>query len=190
MPKPLDTVITVTGVLRGFQGAAGEREVLLAQLDRATAVTATTYRAALVHRRPALKRAFTTYLKSNKLAALCYPTTPAPALQLKGPESAHVELPSQPGTLVDAGEVYSRNTRAASAAGLPALSIPVGLTKPVPGAPARSPGSERLPVGLELVGAPGDDERLLALGRALQKLVPSIPDPVTMAAWAEGLYHV
>lgn len=133
---------------------------------------------------------FTTYLKSNKLAAILYPTTPAPAMQLKGPENAHVEPPSAKGALVDAAALYGRNTKAASAAGLPALSVPVGLTKPVQGAPARSPGSERLPVGMELVGAPGDDERLLALGRALQKLTPAIPDPVTMAIWSEGIYHV
>jgi mandelamide amidase len=183
-------VISVTDVLQGYKGAAAERETLLAQLNKGTAVSATTYRAALVHRRPALKRVFTTYLKINRLAALVYPTTPAPALQLKGPENGHVELASSPGTLVDASTLYSRNTKAASAAGLPALSVPIGLTKPVPGAPTKSPGSERLPVGLELVGAPGDDERLLALGRALQKLVPAIPDPVTMAIWSEGVSHV
>ena len=91
--------------------------------------------------------------------------------------------------LVDAAALYSRNTRPASAAGLPAVSVPVGLTKPVVGAPARSPGSERLPVGLELVGASGDDERVLALGRALLSLMPAIPDPVNVARWGEGVTH-
>ena len=46
----------------------------------------------------------------------------------------------------------------ASLAGLPALSVPAGLTT----------GPPRLPLGLQLIGAAGDDGRLLDVAQALE----------------------
>jgi mandelamide amidase len=48
-------------------------------------------------------------------------------------------------------------------AGIPGLSLPVGLT------------SARLPVGIELDGPAGSDDRLLALGQAIEALVAPMP---------------
>jgi Asp-tRNA(Asn)/Glu-tRNA(Gln) amidotransferase A subunit family amidase len=185
-PRPLDTVLSVTGILQGFRGSAGDKEALVAQLARRTATTATTYRSALVYRRPALKRVFTTLLKSQKLAALVYPTTPLPAAAARGADGTGVELNGQ---VVDAAAAYTRNTRVAAAAGLPALSVPCGMTKPRPGAPKGSPGAERLPVALEFVAAPEEDERLLSLGRAFQRLQSLLPDPIVMRRWGGGVTY-
>ena len=183
-PRPLDSVLSVTAVLQGFEGSAAERAALTAQLSRASAGSSTTYRSALVYRRPALKRVFATLLKSHKLACIVYPTTPLPSAAMLGEERNLVELN---GELVDATAAYSRNTCAASAAGLPALSIPCGMTRPRVGAPKGSPGAERLPVSLEFVADSNDDERLLSLGRAIQRLQSAMMDPLLLRKWAGGL---
>ncbi|HKY51392.1 MAG TPA: amidase [Candidatus Limnocylindria bacterium] len=52
-----------------------------------------------------------------------------------------------------------------SLVGAPAITIPTGL------------GPNRLPLGLQLVGAPGDDERLLAAAAWAESMLPSIGAP-------------
>jgi Asp-tRNA(Asn)/Glu-tRNA(Gln) amidotransferase A subunit family amidase len=52
-----------------------------------------------------------------------------------------------------------------SLVGAPAITIPTGL------------GPNRLPLGLQLVGAPGDDERLLAAAAWAEAMLPSIGAP-------------
>ncbi|MGH2492795.1 MAG: amidase [Candidatus Limnocylindria bacterium] len=52
-----------------------------------------------------------------------------------------------------------------SLVGAPAITIPTGL------------GPKRLPLGLQLVGAPGDDERLLAAAAWAEAMLPSIGAP-------------
>jgi Asp-tRNA(Asn)/Glu-tRNA(Gln) amidotransferase A subunit family amidase len=52
-----------------------------------------------------------------------------------------------------------------SLVGAPAITIPTGL------------GAHRLPLGLQLVGAPGDDERLLAAAAWAEAMLPSIDAP-------------
>ncbi len=52
-----------------------------------------------------------------------------------------------------------------SLVGAPAITIPTGL------------GPHRLPLGLQLVGAPGDDERLLAAAAWAEAMLPSIGAP-------------
>ena len=47
----------------------------------------------------------------------------------------------------------------------PAITIPTGL------------GPHRLPLGLQLVGAPGDDERLLAAAAWAEAMLPQIGAP-------------
>jgi len=49
--------------------------------------------------------------------------------------------------------------------GAPAITIPTGL------------GPHRLPLGLQLVGAPGDDERLLAAAAWAEAMLPTIGAP-------------
>ncbi|HVL59175.1 MAG TPA: amidase family protein, partial [Burkholderiaceae bacterium] len=60
---------------------------------------------------------------------------------------------------------FIRNSSPGSVAGVPGLSLPAGLT--VAG----------LPVGIELTGAAGDDARLLAIGMAVEAVLPPLPAP-------------
>ena len=60
---------------------------------------------------------------------------------------------------------YVRNTDPASGAGLPALSVPAGLT------------GDGLPVGMELVGPAGTDDVVLAIGEALEAARGPVPGP-------------
>jgi Asp-tRNA(Asn)/Glu-tRNA(Gln) amidotransferase A subunit family amidase len=55
-----------------------------------------------------------------------------------------------------------------TALGLPAISLPVGLTP------------ERLPVGLQLVGRHGEDAQLLAAARFVEQAVPFSADPLRL----------
>lgn len=76
------------------------------------------------------------------------PTTPAPAWPLN---ASHTPL-----------ELYQQDvmTVPASLAGLPALSVPMGL-------------SEQLPLGLQLIGAPYREEDVLAAGTLLESYPPA-----------------
>ena len=91
--------------------------------------------------------------------ALVLPTTrcPAPeiARQMKFPVAG--EDQSSP--------FLSRNTFPASGAGLPAITMPMGLSV------------EKLPVGLEIEAAPGGDRSLLSLAARIASAIGSIPAP-------------
>ena len=89
---PLDSLVGASSVLRGYKGPAQVSSLLSAQLSHTTAATASQYRSALVYTRPAIKRAFTTMFKRNRLAALVYPATLLPPALLKGVEGTSVEL--------------------------------------------------------------------------------------------------
>ena len=52
---------------------------------------------------------------------------------------------------------------------------------------AGSPGAERLPVSLEFVADANDDERLLSLGRAIQRLQSAMTDPLLLRKWSNGV---
>lgn len=57
----------------------------------------------------------------------------------------------------------SRNTHPASSAGVPGISLPMGLN------------SEGLPLGLELDKGPGRDRDLLALARRIEQVIGRVP---------------
>ena len=60
---------------------------------------------------------------------------------------------------------YIRNTDPGSNAGIPGLSLPVGLT------------NAGLPVGLELDGPVNSDRRLLAIGLSPERVFGRLPPP-------------
>ena len=62
--------------------------------------------------------------------------------------------------------VARRNTEPGSNAGIPGLTVPAGLGP-----------STGLPVGLSLDGPRGSDERLLAIGMAIERGLGRIPPP-------------
>jgi len=86
----------------------------------------------------------------EEVDAIAWPTVPAPAPPLEAPL---VELPS--GTLT-ADQANVRGAGLANLTGIPAISLPVGL-------------SDGLPVALQLQGAWGRDELLLDAAEALER---------------------
>ena len=126
-------------------------------------IDAAVYRDALVVHRPALQSLYALAFADNDVEALVLPTTPLPAVRQRPP--------GEDTTVVLAGETlplfptYVRNTDPASGAGLPALSVPAGLT------------GDGLPVGMELVGPAGTDDVVLAIGEALEAARGPVPGP-------------
>ena len=82
---------------------------------------------------------------------LVTPTTPIPAPRLD-------ELTMNPDQLRPTELVLLRNTRPANVWGTPAISVPCGLT------------SAGLPIGLQIIGPAGHDERVLQLAFAFEQL--------------------
>ena len=113
------------------------------------------YKAAMAQARPALLKYFDDTFARHGVEALIGPTTPRVAVS-QGPEASSV-----PTFLL-----FIRNTDPGSNAGIPGLTIPAGL----------GPGT-RLPVGLSLDGPRGSDERLIALGLAIEKVLGRTPPP-------------
>lgn len=107
-----------------------------------------------------------------------------PALSLRGPEGASVELG---GEILDATQAFTHNTVASAVAGLPSAVVPCGLTKPKAGAVAGTPDAERLPVALEFVGLADRDEKVLALAAAFQRLSPLLTDPIQLRSWQKSV---
>lgn len=107
--------------------------------------------------RPRLQILYDECFRTSGVAALMFPATPCPAPLLSantvtlGGEDVHVM------------HAMFHNANPASAAGIPGLVLPAGLTK------------AGLPVGIELDGPTGSDSRLLAIGSLIQKSLPPIP---------------
>jgi indoleacetamide hydrolase len=91
-----------------------------------------------------------------RLDAVIFPTVPmlAPTIRPDGDRLDDTVMVG--GEAVAAGMAGIRHTVAACALGAPGLSIPAGLS------------AEGLPVGLEIDGISGADERVLALGRQIE----------------------
>ncbi|MCU0937903.1 MAG: amidase family protein [Burkholderiaceae bacterium] len=109
------------------------------------------------HLQPAWERAWS----QHGVDALLAPTTPLPAPRIGEDETALIDGRKWP---VFASHV--RHCGPASIVGLPSLSLPAGTT---------AVDGLALPVGLMLDGPRGSDRRLLAIGSALQSLLPALP---------------
>lgn len=121
-------------------------------------ITKSAYEKALLIDRPRLKLAVAEYFHSNRLDAVTFPTVPITARAIEGIENG-VRVG---GILQDTFATYIRNTDPASTAGIPALSLPGGKD------------SQGLPIGMEIQGPEGSDERLLAIGRAIEATLGGI----------------
>lgn len=100
-----------------------------------------------VHR-PLLIQEYGRIFADNQLDALVFPTTPAVA-KLANPESSSLAN----------FLLFIQNTDPGSNAGMPGLTMPMGLT------------SEGLAAGIEIDGLADDDERILSIGLALEKIL-------------------
>jgi Asp-tRNA(Asn)/Glu-tRNA(Gln) amidotransferase A subunit family amidase len=110
------------------------------------------YAAALRRDRPRLQQAYRDYFAQHRVQAILFPTTPLPACPIEGSDETVVLN----GARVPTFATFIRNTDPASNAGIPALSLPGGLS------------SARLPIGIELDGPAENDRRLLAIGAAVE----------------------
>jgi mandelamide amidase len=106
------------------------------------------YEAAIKTHRPMLIQEYEKVFSDNKLDAVIFPT--APAVAKKADENSS--------SLENFG-LFIQNTDPGSNAGMPGLSIPMGLAK------------DNLPAGLEIDGLPGSDAKILSIGLALEEIL-------------------
>ena len=132
----------------------------LASLRGADAVSEASYREALTKHRPALQETYRRYFQERGVAAMVFPTTPLPAAKIG--EDYTVMLNGVP---VSTLSTFIRNLAPGSAAGIPGLSLPAGMTK------------AGLPVGMAIDAPEKSDHQLLAIGLALETVLPRLPAP-------------
>jgi len=121
------------------------------------------YAVAMREHRPRLQRALQAYFERHRLDAMIFPTTPFPALPYAADDADVVingrVVPNGFGRLI-------HNTVHQSAAGIPSLVVPAGLT------------DDGLPVGLSFDAPAGKDRQLLAIGLAFEAARGPFPAPV------------
>ena len=106
------------------------------------------YEDAIKTHRPMLIQEYEKVFRDNKLDALVFPTTPAVA-----------KIADENSSSLENFILFIQNTDPGSNAGMPGLSIPMGLAK------------DNLPAGLEIDGLPGSDLKILSIGLALEEIL-------------------
>jgi mandelamide amidase len=140
-------------------GSPDVKGVLESQLtDKAVPTKA--YQAAVGPARARLRAAYRAYFRANDLHAMVFPTTPLPARPIGQDQTVELN-----GKQVPTFPTFIRNTDPGSNAGIPGLSVAVGLTR------------AGLPVGLEFDGPWDADSKLLVIGAALERLTGKLPPP-------------
>ena len=129
------------------------------RLEKGTKVPAVAYLQAL-ELRDQFIAAFHVILQEEELDALVVPTTPITATRV-GEESVAIKGSSQP-----TRALLLRLNRPANLAGVPAISVPCGLTE------------NGLPVGLQFIGAVTEELLLLELAYNFERACPLGAQPV------------
>jgi mandelamide amidase len=106
------------------------------------------YEAAIKTHRPMLIQEYEKVFANHKLDALVFPTTPAVA-----------KIADENSSSLENFILFIQNTDPGSNAGMPGLSIPMGLTK------------DKLPAGIEIDGLTGSDLKILSIGLALEEIL-------------------
>jgi len=104
--------------------------------------------------REEMRAMFRDYFARNELDGMIFPTTLLPARPIVG----SLETVELNGARVPTFPTYIHNTDPASIAGLPGISLPVGVT------------ADGLPVGLEIDGPEESDRALLAIAARLEAI--------------------
>ncbi len=116
-----------------------------------------------VHR-PQMQALYASYFADNALDAMMFPTTVLAAATIDAVNgSSTVSIDGGPA--VDTFDTFIRNTDPGSNAGIPGLSIRAGLT------------ASGLPLGLEIDGPLGSDERLIGIGLSIEATLGAVPAP-------------
>jgi indoleacetamide hydrolase len=132
----------------------------LASLRGADAVSESSYRDALTKHRLALQETYRRYFRERDVAAMVFPTTPLPAAKIGEDDTVMLN-----GVPVSTLSTLIRNLAPGSAAGITGLSVPAGMTK------------AGLPVGMAIHAPEKSDHQLLAIGLALETVLPRLPAP-------------
>ncbi len=127
------------------------------------AVPEPVYRKAL-QQRSTLQDAYRRHFGEQGIAAVIFPTTPAPAALIGEDETFDLKGKPHP-----TFATFIRNSGPGSVAGIPGISLPAGIT------------AAGLPVGIELSGPVSSDRELLAIGAAVERLLPKLPAPPVRA---------
>jgi mandelamide amidase len=125
--------------------------------------------------RDAVQTAYRAVFDANALDAVVYPTEvlQPPAIRIDGDVMGQVT--EFKGRDVPENDVIARNTLAGAGLGVPALTLPAGLT------------GGGLPVGLEFGGLPGRDSELLGLCKEAEEAIGRIPRPSNELQHAHAL---
>lgn len=134
---------------------------ILQSLVGAGAVPETAYRQALEQRK-VLQDAYSRHFRDHRIAAIVFPTTPAPAAKIGDDETFLLN-----GKAVPTFPTFISNTSPGSVGGIPGISLPIGMT------------AAGLPVGIELSGPEASDQQLLAIAASVENLFPRPPAPHT-----------
>ena len=162
----LDRYLSESGLPLDFAGLAHAvaspdvRGLLQSLTAPEGAIPEPVYREALTRSRPALQTAYADWFATNDVAAAIFPTTPLPATPIGDDETVELN-----GERVPTFLTFIRNTGPSSVAGIPGIALPAGLS------------ADGLPIGMELDGPAGSDRVLLALGAAIEAVLPPAPAP-------------
>jgi aspartyl-tRNA(Asn)/glutamyl-tRNA(Gln) amidotransferase subunit A len=138
--------------------AAEYGEDVRVRLEMGTKVTAVSYLRAMELRERFI-RSFHDVLANQEIDALVVPTTPIPAPRI-GEESVTIK-----GAKYSTRALLLRLNRPANLAGVPAISVPCGLTK------------NGLPVGLQFIAARTDELLLLEIAISFERECPIVARP-------------
>jgi len=113
------------------------------------------YDAALNIHRPKMLEIYKSTFKKNNLDAIIFPTTPLIARNIGEDETVELN-----GVQVPTFPTYIRNTDLGSNIGAPGISLPCEV-------------QNGLPIGIELDGLPGEDNKLLNLSKSIEMTLTS-----------------
>ena len=137
------------------------RATMQSIVDPNTRVPRASYYQAMNEFRPQLIKTYKNYFSQTRVEAVLFPTTPLTARPLGDDETVQlgdVRVPTFP--------TFIRNTDPGSNAGIPGVTVPVGLSP------------KGLPIGLSLDGPTGSDKRLLRIAAAIEGIAPPTPAPI------------
>jgi len=146
------------GALAARVASPDVKEILLS-LTGDGAIPEDAYRTGLAQR-AAQQEAYRRHFREQGIAAIVFPTTPAPAVRIGEDETFMLN-----GRAMPTFTTFIRNTGPGSIGGLPGISLPAGMT------------AAGLPVGIELDGPERSDHQLLSIAAAVEPLLPKLPAP-------------
>jgi len=134
--------------------------IALDSLQNAESISQAKYESVKQFELETLRFEFNDYIERTEIEAFILPTTPRPAALIPVNEAT-----TNPLYIPVSSEAYTKNTQPGSFAGLPSITLPIGLT------------DDGLPVGIMLEAAVGDDSRLLSIALAVEQLIGPITRP-------------